>query len=49
MNKYEEAKVFEAIKDAVESAISIFGIAGVRALSMFPSAQKAEKDEDIAA
>lgn len=49
MNKFDEARVFEAIKAAVESAISVFGVAGVRALSMFPSAQKSQENENKAA
>ncbi len=49
MTHIEEAKIFEAIKEAVEAAVTQFGIEGVRSLSMFPSAQALNVDEQLAA
>ena len=44
MTKANETKILEAIREAVEAAVVEFGIEGVRALSMFPSASKAQEE-----
>jgi len=42
MTKFDEAKACQAVKEAMEETVAHFGIAFVRTLSFFPSAQKAE-------
>jgi hypothetical protein len=49
MTHIEEVKIFEAIKESIEAAVTQFGIEGVRSLSMFPSAQALNADEKLAA
>ena len=45
-----EAKVFNAISEAVHAAIkSVGGIDGVRAMSLFPSSKKASENKKKAA
>lgn len=42
MEKFNEAKACHAIREAMEETIAHFGIAFVRTLSFFPSAQEVE-------
>lgn len=43
MSQHSDAAVYEAIREAVENAVALFGIDGVRKLSMFPSSEKVEE------
>lgn len=47
MSKFDEAKAFGAIRDAMHETVAHFGIAFVRTLSFFPSASKV-KDKKAA-
>lgn len=42
MVKFDEAKALDAIRDAMQETVAHFGIAFVRTLSFFPSANKTE-------
>jgi hypothetical protein len=42
MSQHDADAVYNAIKEAVENAVGIFGVDGVRKLSMFPSAAQDE-------
>ena len=42
MMKFDEAKAYQAVREAMEETVSHFGIAYVRTLSFFPSANKEE-------
>jgi hypothetical protein len=48
MSQHNAKAVYEAIKEAVENAVSLFGVDGVRKLSMFPSSEE-NKDQKEAA
>lgn len=43
MSKVEQAKAYDAVREAMEETIAHFGINFVRTLSMFPSNLKAER------
>lgn len=42
MTQMDEAKIFQAVREAVEETVASFGIEFVRTLSFFPSAQESE-------
>ena len=42
MSKFDEAKAFSAIREAMQETVAHFGLAFVRTLSFFPSVNKAE-------
>lgn len=43
MSNFNETKAFGAIREAMQETVAHFGIAFVRTLSFFPSANKVEK------
>lgn len=48
MSQHNAKAVHEAIREAVENAVLLFGIDGVRKLSMFPSSAKTEELKEAA-
>ena len=42
MDKFDEAKAYVAVREAMEETVAHFGISYVRTLSFFPSALKAK-------
>lgn len=42
MKNFDEAKACMAVREAMQETVAHFGIAFVRTLSFFPSAQKVE-------
>jgi hypothetical protein len=49
MSKIQQDQLLEAIREAVELAVSGLGIDAVRAMSMFPSSRKLEDELQLAA
>ncbi len=48
MSQHNATAVYEAIREAVENAVTLFGIDGVRKLSMFPSSENVEEQKEAA-
>lgn len=42
MKKFDEAKAYVAVREAMEETVAHFGVAFVRTLSFFPSSRKVE-------
>lgn len=42
MNKFDEAKACNAVREAMQETVAHYGLAFVRTLSFFPSAAKNE-------
>ena len=42
MSKFDEAKAYVAVREAMVETVAHFGIGFVRTLSFFPSAEQAE-------
>lgn len=48
MSHHSDTAVYKAIREAVENAVALFGVDGVRKLSMFPSSEKLEDFKEAA-